>query len=58
MLEIDARVYFDDYYTGGPDTEKVGCNRIVAELSHEILSIKDPVVGGGWVQMVRVYPDE
>lgn len=56
VLTPDAEVYFDDYFTGGPDIEKVGCNKLVATLKHEILPQKDPVVNGGWTQIVRVYP--
>jgi methyltransferase family protein len=44
-------VVFDDYYTG-VDTEKFGCNRIVADLPHRVLPAMDRVVGGGAVQMV------
>ena len=56
VLEPDAWVFFDDYYTGPIDTDKMGCNKIVQELSHMVLPMTDPVMGGGWVQMVRVYP--
>lgn len=55
-LNKDAWVFFDDYYTGPIDTQKYGCNEIIKDLKHEILPDKDRVMGGGWVQMVRVYP--
>lgn len=51
----DAWIFFDDYYTGPIDTKTMGCNEIVKDLVHEVLPIKDPVVGGGWVKMVRVW---
>lgn len=51
-----AVVFFDDYYTGPIDTMRFGCNEIVKELKHEVLPDKDPVAGGGWVQMVQVFP--
>jgi predicted O-methyltransferase YrrM len=55
-LTPDAWVFFDDYYTGPIDTTRYGCNEIVKDLKHEILPDADRVSGGGWVQMVRVYP--
>ena len=56
-LNPDAWVFFDDYYTGPEiDTTKYGCNEIVKDLEHEVLPEKDYVRGGGFVQMVRVYP--
>lgn len=54
-LTPDAVVLFDDYYTGKIDTDKYGCNAIVHELKHEVLRQADPVAGGGWVQVVRVF---
>lgn len=51
-----AVVLFDDYYTGPIDTTRFGCNEIVKDLKHEVLPDRDPVAGGGWVQIVRVYP--
>jgi predicted O-methyltransferase YrrM len=56
VIAPDAWVFFDDYYSGGIDTSNYGCNSIVAGLKHELLPDKDPVRGGGWVQMVRVWP--
>lgn len=56
-LTPDAWVFFDDYYSGPEiDTTRFGCNEIVRDLRHEVLPAKDPVRGGGFVQMVRVYP--
>lgn len=55
-LTPDAVVLFDDYYTGPIDIGKFGCNKIVWNLKHEVLPDRDPVAGGGWVQIVRVYP--
>lgn len=51
-----AEVYLDDYYTGPIDTDKFGCNRLVMGIKHEVLPMKDAVKGGGFVQMVRVFP--
>lgn len=51
----EAEIYLDDYYTGPIDTDKFGCNRLVADLKHEVLPATDPVAGGGFVQMVRVW---
>ena len=47
-------VVFDDYYTDGPDTNKVGCNQIVEKLKHDVLAGADPVLGGGRVHLVTV----
>jgi predicted O-methyltransferase YrrM len=55
ILMPDAWVFFDDYYTGPIDTSVMGCNEIVKDLKHEVLPEKDYVVGGGFVQMCRVY---
>jgi predicted O-methyltransferase YrrM len=54
LLASDAEVYFDDYYTGGIDTLKFGCNTVVDELPHELLPAKDRVVTGGFTQIARV----
>lgn len=55
-LAPDAEVWFDDYYTGGPDTRAWGCNRIVEGLRHQVHPVRDRVADGGWTQMVRVWP--
>lgn len=57
VITPDAWVFFDDYYCGPQiDTSKFGCNEIVKDLRHEVLPAADPVMGGGTVMMVRVYP--
>ena len=56
VITPDAWVFFDDYFTGPIDTTKIGCNRIVKPLKHEVLPMRYCVVGGGWTQMVRVWP--
>jgi predicted O-methyltransferase YrrM len=56
-LTDDAWVFFDDYYTGPEiDTKRFGCNEIIRGMKHDVLPDKDYVRGGGYVQMVRVYP--
>lgn len=53
----DAWIFMDDFYTGPIDTKKFGCNEILKDVTRfEILPHRDYVAGGGWVQMVRVYP--
>jgi predicted O-methyltransferase YrrM len=52
-------VAFDDYYTNdeqgrGIDTSVFGCNQLVAGLPHVLLPVKDPVRGGGYVQIAVV----
>jgi hypothetical protein len=48
-------VVLDDYYTNGPNTEKYGCNKVVANLKNiTIMPTKDPVKGGGFTQLVVV----
>lgn len=56
VLTPNAAVFFDDYYTGPIDISRFGCNEIIKDLKHEILDERDHVRGGGWVQIVRVYP--
>jgi hypothetical protein len=51
----EAEIYLDDYYTGPIDVERFGCNKLVTGLKHEVLPAADPVMGGGFVQMVRVW---
>lgn len=53
IIKPDGMVIFDDYYIDR-DTSEVGCNQIVEKLSHDILPIADPVIGGGKVQLVLV----
>lgn len=57
VLKPGGAVFFDDYYSGGIDTELYGCNKVVEEWPHVILPAKDPVIPSGFVQMVRVYPE-
>lgn len=56
LIQDHTVVLLDDYYTGAIDTTRFGCNTLVNGLSHEVIPIKDPVSGGGHVQIVRVYP--
>ena len=58
VLQPGAAVFFDDYYTGGIDTELYGCNKVVEDWPHAVIPDRDPVVPSGWVQMVRVYHDD
>jgi hypothetical protein len=54
-LKDSKFVLFDDYYEGGIDIEKYGCNKIVEELNHTVLPIGDPVSGGGLTKFVVVH---
>ncbi len=56
LLAPDAEVWFDDYYSGGPDIGLIGCNQIVREMKHQLYPAMDRVTAGGYVQMVRVWP--
>lgn len=56
LLAPWSEVWFDDYYTGGPDIGLVGCNLVVKDLHHMLHPQLDRVAGGGYVQMVRVWP--
>lgn len=54
-----AVVVLDDYYVPDndgkcPDISTMGCNQLVKGLKHVVLPRKDPVQGGGLVQMVLV----
>lgn len=53
-LAPDATVFFDDYFSDGPDTLRFGCNEIVKDLPHEVLPLADPVIDGGTTQVVKV----
>lgn len=44
-------IVMDDFYTGR-DSDEHGCNSVVKGLDHVVLPKKDPVKGGGKVQMV------
>lgn len=45
-------IVMDDYYQGGPDTTKFGCNSIAESMETLVLPLEDPVKGGGTVRMV------
>lgn len=45
-------ILLDDYYD--PPREGFGCNELVKGMKHELIGPKDPVKGGGTVQMVLV----
>ena len=52
-------VILDDYYTPDaegkcPDTAKFGCNQLLLTVQHSLLPQRDPVRGGGMVQMAGV----
>ena len=51
----------DDWYEGGIDTEKFGCNVPLLDDAvagyFEVLPIADPVKDGGTVKMVRLDAD-
>jgi hypothetical protein len=51
-------VLFDDYYEGGIDTQRFGCNEVVRELPHLVLPAGDPVKGGGVTRFVVVAQPE
>jgi hypothetical protein len=60
-LRRSASVVLDDYYVPDgagriPDLSLYGCNAVVADLQHRVLPIRDPVAGGGCVQMVLIGP--
>ncbi len=56
-LTKDAIVFFDDYFEGtGIDTKVFGCNEIVKDLRHLVMSDKNWVKGGGTTSVVRVWP--
>lgn len=55
-----AWVLFDDYYVGGIDTNRFGCNKVVEGLPHILLGDGDPVTtdretvcGKVYIAMVR-----
>lgn len=45
-------ILFDDYYEGGIDIEKYGCNKVVEKINHTVLPVADPVQGGGFTKLV------
>lgn len=54
LLRKNGAIVLDDYYTGGIDVDRWGCNRIVDGIQATLLPIEDRVKGGGFVQMVVV----
>ena len=53
-------IVFDDFYTEDedgfiPDLEKVGCNKLLEGIFHEVIPSKDPVKTGGIVNMAVVF---
>lgn len=53
-------VVLDDFYSGGPDTNVFGCNKVVAAFGagHALLLPgHDPIKGGGTTSMVAVSYD-
>lgn len=58
----DSRVILlDDWYAldergAGPDLEVYGCNRVLEGVPHEVLPVRDPIHGGGLVQMALIAP--
>ena len=53
-LKYSRFILFDDYYEGGIDIEKFGCNEIIRPLEHVVLPVGDPVSGGGITKFVLV----
>ncbi len=53
-LRASRVIIMDDWYEGGIDIEKFGCNRVVEALPHWILPKGDPVAGGGLTHLVIV----
>ena len=52
-------ILMDDYYTPCnrglcPDVTKFGCNQLVEKVPHWVLPVRDPVAGGGLVQIVAL----
>lgn len=56
-LKNSLVILFDDYYEGGPNTTLFGCNKIVQDLDHSLLPVKDPVKGGGYVGIAMVIKE-
>lgn len=54
LRDLADLIVMDDFYEGGPDTTKFGCNQIFEELPVEhsvLLPEKDPMLGGGTVRL-------
>ncbi len=52
-LKESGIIVLDDYYTGR-DIEEFGCNNVLNGADYLVLPQKDPVLGGGFVQMVQI----
>lgn len=53
-------IVLDDFYTPDeqgrmPDIKRVGCNLLVDRLPHAIINSRDPVEGGGYVNLALVF---
>ena len=54
-----TNILMDDYYSPCdrglcPDVKQFGCNQLVEKLPHWVLPVRDPVAGGGLVQIVAL----
>lgn len=57
LVSSDGIIVLDDWYEGGIDTERFGCNLPLEETckgKYEVLPIADPVKGGGTTQMAVI----
>lgn len=59
-LKTSKVIVFDDYYTSDengriPDIEQLGCNKIVGSIPHFVMPSKDPVEGGGIVNLAIAF---
>lgn len=65
LTKVGGVILLDDYYSGkvSVDTEKFGCNQVIHDLAADqegvqrvsIFPEKDPVKGGGFVQIARYF---
>ncbi len=58
-LNACKNILMDDFYSPCdrglcPDTREFGCNQLVERIPHWVLPVKDPVSGGGMVQIVAL----
>ena len=49
-LKHSRYIVFDDYYMGGVDTSKFGCNAVLADVPHQVLPVED-VFGDARIRM-------
>ena len=54
IVKKEGVIVFDDYYTDVPDMDLFGANQVLQGLDYTLLPQKDPVNGGGFVQMALV----